>query len=459
MKSVAPGLIFLAIVAHTASAQAPTLDDFALGFSVRDEKRGGVWELNLPEAVYRKAVRTDLGDIRVFNNAGEIVPHVLRHPGSKRGQVPQPLPVPFYPLITRNEQERQRQSTRITTDEEGTLIDTVRTAASSGGPGSTSAYVLDTSELENPPVSLELTWKSPRDLDFVASVDVVAGDDLSRWSTLAQSATLAHLRSDGKLLIHNKIDLPPLKARYLRISWPETLSEIVLTDVTANFRALAKPPPVHWLELSGRRNVEDEDVIEFDSQGHWPADRARLNFPSSNSAARVRISSASERDGEWRTRHSGLSYSIVREGKSLTSEPVSFTLTSDRYWQVRSLNRDHPWGSELPTLSLGWIPHVLTFVAEGDPPYTVAFGNVAAAATESPVSTLLEGIDSDQARGLIVAVTPSAIFELGGESRLRHPEEPFPIKTLLLWVVLLGGVVMLAWIVRSLYRQMSPRSR
>ena len=112
-----------------------------------------------------------------------------------------------------------------------------------------------------------------------------------------------------------------------------------------------------------------------------------------------------------------------------------------------------------PTLVLGWIPDVLTFVAEGEPPFTVGFGSATVTAAARPVEALLGSIDEDQEKGLIISAEPSQVFTLGGEAKLEPPAAPFPWRTLLLWIVLLAGVAMLAWMVRGLFLQMGTPGR
>jgi hypothetical protein len=68
-------LAILLLVALPAHAEAP--GDFAYAASVEVSSQEALLWLELPSAVYEGAVRTDLGDLRVFNAAGEVVPHAF----------------------------------------------------------------------------------------------------------------------------------------------------------------------------------------------------------------------------------------------------------------------------------------------------------------------------------------------------------------------------------------------
>ena len=53
------------------------LNDFAYGRTVEAPTGSVAYRITLQEDIYRGLARNDLGDIRVFNAKGEIVPHEL----------------------------------------------------------------------------------------------------------------------------------------------------------------------------------------------------------------------------------------------------------------------------------------------------------------------------------------------------------------------------------------------
>lgn len=68
--------------ARSAVAQEPpaklTPDDFAYAIELTPRGTDPVQTLLVPLAVYRSALRPDLGDVRVFNAAEQVLPHALR---------------------------------------------------------------------------------------------------------------------------------------------------------------------------------------------------------------------------------------------------------------------------------------------------------------------------------------------------------------------------------------------
>ncbi|HEX2933303.1 MAG TPA: DUF3999 family protein, partial [Candidatus Binatia bacterium] len=75
MKAIV--FIFM-IMPSLAVAAADRPDDFAYGMTIHADGQEALYEIDIPPAVYRGVSRSDLGDIRIFNGQGEVVPHALK---------------------------------------------------------------------------------------------------------------------------------------------------------------------------------------------------------------------------------------------------------------------------------------------------------------------------------------------------------------------------------------------
>lgn len=439
------------------SAKDLAREDFAYGFTVEPAGEGAILELNLPEEVYRRVTRPDLGDLRVFNQAGDTIPHALRRPKAETAEAPEPVALPFFPVYARAEEAHGGRALRIITDEKGSILDATSEAIASDETDRVSAYLVDATGLERAPEQLRLGWEHEVWTGFAVTVDVQYSDDLSRWHTLVHDASFADLRAGGAVLRHDEIELPERKLKYLRISWPYTLRDVRLTEIRAFFSPADKPLEKRWVRVAGVSDADNEDAYEFDSGGFWPVDRARLTFSTRNVVLQGSLASRAPNAERWNYRHMGTFYTLEHDGTQLESEQATFVTTSDRYWRfeskdLRSVSVDTPL-----TLELGWTPHVLTVVAQGDPPYTVAFGSAAAESAAESVESLLGSISGDQEAALVSSATASDMFTLGGIDKLKPPPPPLPWKEWLLWAVLVLGVAVLAWMVwRLLQKVGSP---
>ena len=72
-------LIIACLLAGTGAAYAAERpSDFAYGVPLEADGKEALYEVVLPASAYRGVVRADLADVRVFNGAGEVVPHAWR---------------------------------------------------------------------------------------------------------------------------------------------------------------------------------------------------------------------------------------------------------------------------------------------------------------------------------------------------------------------------------------------
>ena len=69
-------LMLLAQSVIAGAAEQP--QNFAYAIAIHADAQDALYEIDLPAAVYRGVTRSDLGDIRVFNGHGEVVPHAFR---------------------------------------------------------------------------------------------------------------------------------------------------------------------------------------------------------------------------------------------------------------------------------------------------------------------------------------------------------------------------------------------
>lgn len=449
------GAIVLSILSVGLLRADQTRDDFALGLTVEPEGQTPLWELRLPDTVYRTVTRQDLGDLRVFNRDGVIVPHAIRRATALLADAPAPQRLSIFPLRGRAGEAASGLRLRIITDERGAVVNAITEDVPADGGERVAAYLVDASALPQMPDRLELDWEGGADGGFAVTVDVESSDDLAQWRTVVSGATLADLRSAEATLVHREINLPSLQAKYLRIEWPETLREVRLSGVEAFFPAQQRPPTRETILVAGSAAGNNPPAYEFDAGGVWPVDQIRVVFQERNAVLQAALLSRAAPDQNWRRRHSGTFYSLERDGTQVQSLPARLESTSDRYWRME-IGSGQKWAGNPPTLEIGWVPDLLTVMAQGEGPFTVAFGSATIDAADRAADGLLRVIDDERGRGLIASARGSEAFTLGGESRLEPPAPPLPWKTWALWTVLLGGVGLLGWMVRQLARRMGP---
>ncbi len=450
------GLLFVALAAaFPAAAQPLAPRDFARGVRVNPSTDAPLQIAVLPEAVYRTATRADLGDVRVFNAAGEELPHALvESPGGAPAQQ-RTRALPFFPVYGPPGADLGALSLRIRRTPSGTLVqmDEPRTGAPASQP--VRAYLIDASRLDTVASALRLAWPEAAP-DFVAEARIEASDDLRAWTAGADPATLARLRHDGRLLERTEIPAPPGKARYFRLTWtgdplpPPSALEAVVTRLPEGER--------RWTAL--RQAGAGEGYYLFDQQGVLPVDRVRFALAQPNTVARVKLSSGPSPEGPWQARYQGLAYRLRMGGREVAAPPPALPgAVRDRYWRLDVDPAGGGLGTAAPVLELGWQPGRLVFVARGAGPYTIAFGAADARPSAYSADELLRLLPGARAASLLRPTAEAGPpFELGGEARLTPALAP-PWRRIALWGVLGLAVGLLAFMAARLLRQIDRERR
>lgn len=440
------------LLAVSASGQAaPASEDFAYGIRLVTDGQGGIYQLSVPAEVYASVVSPGLSDVRVFNAAGEPVPHLMRTPSSGSPEAERVVSVPFFPL--RGEADAENPRLTVTTNDDGSVVSIQREGGGDDPGPATSAYLLDLSALERPVAALRLAVAagSGEEKGLNARLTVSASDDLGDWRTLRRGAPLVRLDYQGHRLERTSVDLPASEARYLRVSWPQAARDHRLTGVEVLLRESAEAPLQHWLTPSATLG-EDDATYLYDTGGRFPVRRVDVRPDYDNAVLDVHVDSRADPAAEWQRRFGGEIYRIQLSGTTLETGPQRLAPTSDRYWRLRLTTPGA--GGPAPALRLGWRPERLYFVAQGPAPYTLAFGS--AAQSDGPrLNTLSTGLlDAARETDDIGAARAGERLALGGPERLQPARAPLPWTRILLWGLLLAAVAVLAFMAWRLYRQL-----
>jgi hypothetical protein len=454
MRAVIAGLLLASLQAVAADTPLRP-DDFAYGMTLQDGTGGALYTLELPDEVYRHVTRADLGDLRVFNASGEVVPSQLQQPQTA-AEVRQTIGLPFFPLYAEEEKQAGETTLRIVPDKKGALIDLHSRAGEESGK-EISHYLLDASALHDPIRRLQLTWDAG-DETFVTNVTVEGSDDLSHWRWLA-NGSLTELLYEGYHLQRSELVLGAVGAKYLRISWPMGDKKVVLRHVVAEVSQPGDESPLHWTTAQVMKGDGVVGHYLFDAGGYYPVERMEVILPQPNSLVTTRLYSSIDASGNrWLQRYQGVIYSLQQSGVTIGSGPINTGHAPHRYWRLDVDQQSGGLGAGQPQIKIGWHPQRLLFVARGNGPFTLAFGSAKAEALpgnnslQAVLSSLQQGRD---ANSLVHTIVPQAMHILGGEERLRLPPPPLPWQKWLLWLVLIVGVVAMLLMARSLYRQMS----
>ena len=444
-------MVVLALFVSPAHGyDTPQLSDFARMMPVTLAGTGPLHELSLPAEVYAGVTRADLGDLALFDGAGEIVPFTLVQPPPGKTVVDE-QPLPLFPLAGGNRRQSGSLALQVRTDEQGASV-TLNTASGVATPEHVPGYIIDARDLKRPVSGFDLDF-NPAGSEFLGTVRVETSDDLRQWREHAAGA-LAALTAGDRELHRSRIDFPAVTASYFRLGICPGSGAPRITAVTAR---LATPATTkrdrRSYPLAPVKGKAGDYLVRTD--GNMPVDHLRLVFTTDNSLAGVTFLSRPDDKSPWNVRGGGTCYRLRRETTVLESAPLEIVPTTDREWLIRVRQPGSVLSGAPLLLEIGWQPARLIFAARGEPPFRLAYGSAridSGSFRDDSMAGVLATLEQQQISPL--PATAGASVESGGRKALRQQIPATTWRKLLLWCALSVGVLLLARMAWRLAREM-----
>jgi len=440
-----------AMVALWASASAPAFaaDHFAKRFPLQLEEGAAYYSVTLPAAVYAASERGDLGDVRVFNGAGEPVPYSL-DAAREPARVPPALHrVNWFPLPPVDAGSNSSAPFGVTIAADGSLHatsapparaqhDTDLIDAGRGSPKGTSSEAPHANQVSALLVHM-------RDDNFQGRVTVEASDDLRHWQPVG-NAQLLKVSYNGSTLSQDRIELDGTRARYLRLHWLDGVPFVDSMEMEVQTVAADKLQQADriWNEVIVARAGPKAGEYFFVTGGPYPVDRLRLNLPQPNTVAPAVVYSRAGLDAPWRQVASATLFRLHNGDVEQSNPALELPPDTDRQWRVMVDTRSGGLGAGTLALAAGWRPATLTFVARGVGPFTLAVGSEAAVSSAVSRGELLMGGSSVIATARVGGALPGSLQtdaqSASGDADAR--------RRYLLWAALVlavGSLGLIAW--------------
>ena len=438
-------------------ALAATRDDYASQWPLALERDdGGAYRVVLDREVYRQLQSPRLQDLVVVNAQGTPVATAIFPADAPLAQAGMSVVVPWFPLPVDAGTARQDIAaiSEIATD--GSLRRVEMRSPGSAAPASgDGGFVVDASQVRKPLAALRVAWADT--VPFDRGYRVSASDDLRQWRDVDADARLVQLQNDGRRIVEDRIVLPAVQARYLRLlpASPQAAA-LQLTGVTAEPVGRVALPALQWEDLQGKRvDMPAGPVFDYVLDGRFPVEAADVVSPG-NSTRGWTLESRDEPESPWQAAAAPwLAYRIDSGGKASASSPQALHGgLRHRHWRLRA--REAVDGTP-PVLRLGYRPEVVVFLAEGAPPFALLAGSARASRQDAPLPQLVEALRSERGRDWQPATaTLGSRQQSAGDAALQPIEPPVDWKRWLLWGVLVIGALLVAGFAFSLLRQ--PRA-
>lgn len=423
-----------------SSEHALTAQDFAYARPLEISGQAALYSFEVPEDLYRIATRNDLGDVRIFNSAGAAVPHeVSRADSSVENSVLNAV-VPIFPIEGVSSAGMGGGEVEISQDASGKMLRVWLNGkdASKKGDIPSNSYLLDLRSFKRPLLAFDIQTEelSPNKL---IDVQIDGSTDLKSWQPVAATGVLARLTYLGQEVIQNRFEVSGAAGLFLRLSFPNG-DKVSIASIKGEFlNSEKKIRPERWMTLNASSDPKVPSTFFYDSAGSFPVRSFRIVLPQLNTFVRMRLSSRALPSAAWTPRYSGTLYRLATKGGELASAAQTLSSsTTDRLWRLEIEGKDSQLGSGSPNLVLGWVPNEIFFMAQGQPPFQLAYGSARAGAPDFGVgglssASLGQGISAE-------AAVLGEAREVGGIASTVAPivEEPLPWKKWILWAVLIG---------------------
>jgi hypothetical protein len=405
----------------------------------------------LPATVYQNVARDDLGDIRIFNSKKQRIPHAIRRQETRATEQVTRLDLPFFPLQGESDPS-SGDDLNINVAENGRIINIQYKSSDTQTGQGIERYIIDLSGVQQNIDELEFEL-SGNEEGYLKRLSLEASNDLNDWHTVVQNATLSELDYANHTLKKNTIDLDNGRYKYLRFIWNDDPNGLRINSIRAMLNSITRERQKTWTTINGIRSEKDKHIIEFDTGGAFPIEEINILLPEDNTLIEAILRSHHDDEARWRTHYTGLLYKLNMKGTRLEQGPAHIRATTDRYWQLEIKDEDSI-GARLPQFTFAWEPNELYFLARGDGPYTLAFGNAATGPPGKPVDAFMHVLSEDQQSEFIQLATLGNRISLKGAAALQADRE-IPWQRILLWSILIFGVLIVATMAFRLFRQIN----
>ena len=204
---------------------------------------GPFYQFIVPMAVYLGIERNDLGDLRVFNGQGEVLPHALLRPATTSVTQAKETPVPMFPIIG-DQDPQEAMALEVRRNQDGTLVSLRTSTATPQRTGVVRGLVLDTSRIRGDIRSLHLKMGDVTTPFHALSVET--SNDLQQWRLLKNDAQIVRLTHAGQHIEKTTLEWNSVADKYLRLLWrsPELAPAILSASVFTQHTALNHAPMI-----------------------------------------------------------------------------------------------------------------------------------------------------------------------------------------------------------------------
>ena len=462
LKKSALGLSFFLTLSSSSilHASPPSLNDFAYIAKLGNAKTS-LRQIDLPVEVYTKMFRQDYGDLRIFSADGQAVPHQFSHLETVSSTKLSNLI--FYPFNREQANIEGNINIEINQSTGKQRLKINQSLPKKNNNSSEYQYIIENSEspklrkTSQKSISslckLKLYW-SQSERSLILGLKLESSDNLQQWRSLSRKLNVSRLNYGDSQLVRDEVEFTCTSEPYLRLTWLN--QESIATDAAVRLTSIQGFFTQNNAQQSQWSNFAKP---KYNDDGHWlfqsnvvaPLVKMEFKAPQNGLLYKGKLFSRNGNDKKWRYRDKITQYRLNLGDSELQSNPFSLGKINDRYWKFEPSIETKFTESQLPEIRGAWRSNKLLFIAQGSEPFQLAFGNPhILPAKNSDLNSLIQSL---QQTGSAVDTVLLTEIVNGKKSFSRDGKTNW--KKIALWLVLLLGTMLMAYMAYRLFQQMS----
>lgn len=448
------GLVLGLTTSCLVNAAPPTLDDFAYTAKLTDANTS-LRQLDVPIDVYSKMYRSDYGDLRIFSAEGQVVPHQFSR--AETSSSTELVNLIFYPFNKEQANDDGNISIEINQNTGEQQLKINQSLKKKSDNKVEYQYIIENSPQQKEYQSLckvKLYWQQSKS-SLILGLKLESSSDLQNWTSLSRKLNVSRLNYADSQLVRDEVEFTCTSQPYLRLTWLNQTSndKVSLTSIQG-----------FYTHRSGQKSQwQSFAKPEYNKDGHWlfestvvaPLVQMEFSAPQNGLLYKGKLFSRKTKDQTWRYRDQVTQYRLNLGDSELQSNPFSLGSINDRYWKFEPTIETKYTKSQLPEIKGAWRSNKVMFIAQGNPPFQIAFGNPnVSPAQNSDLNNLIQSLQ--QSGSTVDTVSLTEIVE-GAQHFSRDGKTNW--KKIALWIVLILGTLLMGFMAYRLFQQMGTESK
>lgn len=398
-------------------------------------------------------------DLRVFNALGQAVPMAMAtvSPSDPAPTDRQSITLPAYPILGPADTSQLEGLTLRVEEQQGRRVVQINAASTAAaGPQKMLGALLDVRALSAPVDTLTLDVDLPPNQPITFSVQ--ASQDLKNWRPLTEGVLYRAESVIGQaapaMSLGDKslnLAMADLAGSYLRITWADSAgrrADVTVRGATLTTLRSSQRQRQRVTVRMATPTLTDPHNLSFSLPFATPLAALKITPTGTNVLIPVRVLGRNDRSQPWQMIASSTVFRLSTAGVESVSGPLE--LPGARFREMRvEADQASAGFAAVPEITLQFESAQIVFLASGPEPFTLAVGLGQAASAYLPIASLIPGYLPAKENALPLAQVAAASPEGGPLVVSPAASDGVPVRSLVLWGVLLSGVFALgamAWV-------------